>query len=229
MRGITILGTDTSVGKTMVSCSLLRVLSFRGWKPLPLKPIETGVTSGQSDARLLLDSAGLLSQSENSISMYRFPDPVAPVLASQWAGVEITKESLLSFTFNRSNESNFIVIETAGGLLSPISSGFSCLDFAVSLGYPVLLVSRNGLGTVSLTTLAVHEISGRGIPLIGIALSTINQESSPDQPFNASLIESNTGIRPLGVFPFVENWPSTDLLPIGLKIFSETLFPYFPI
>lgn len=227
MKGITIVGTDTSVGKTLVSCALLRVLSFRGWKPFPLKPVETGLFAGVSDAKLLLESCGLSSLSEEAISKYRFLDPVAPVLASSWAGVEITKESLLSFSNSVSSDFNYLVLETSGGLLSPIFSTYSCLDFAVSLGFPILLVASNCLGTVSLTSLAVREILRRDLSLLGIVLSTTSNSLSPDQPFNASLIESSTGIGPLGVFPFFENWPSSDLLSLGLKIFSEELFPYF--
>jgi dethiobiotin synthetase len=225
MRGITVLGTDTSVGKTIVSCSLLRVLSFRGWKPFPCKPVETGLSSGTPDSRILLDAAGFFSLPEETSSKFRYSEPVAPALASSMSGVAISKETLLSFTQKQNFGCNFSVVETAGGPLSPIFSTFTCLDLAVSLGYPVLLVTKNGLGTVSVTSLAVREILRNGVQLLGIVLNTTSKHRSPDQPFNASLIETMTGIRPLGVIPFLEAWPSMDLLSVGLEIFSENIIP----
>jgi dethiobiotin synthetase len=77
-------------------------------------------------------------------------------------------------------------------------------DFATALGLPVLLIARNGLGTINHTALAVAEIRRRALSLLGILLVTTDSLSTPDQRSNHSLISDATGLEPLGVLPFLE-------------------------
>jgi dethiobiotin synthetase len=95
-------------------------------------------------------------------------------------------------------------VETAGGLLSPYSSHLTPADFAAALGFPILLIARNGLGTINHTALAVSEIRRRALSLLGVLLVTTDSSFSPDQRSNHSLISASTGLEPLGVLPFLD-------------------------
>jgi dethiobiotin synthetase len=104
-----------------------------------------------------------------------------------------------------------VLVESAGGLLTPYGPALSGADLAAAFRLPILLVARNSLGTVNHTALAVAEVRRRGLPLVGIVLVNVSSASSPDQASNCRLIESTTGIRPLGVLPYVEK-PTAEVL-----------------
>lgn len=107
-------------------------------------------------------------------------------------------------------------IESAGGLLTPYASTLTSADLAAAFQLPILLVARNSLGTINHTALAIAEIRRRALPLLGVVLVNLSGCPSPDQPSNLNLIASLTGIRPLGVLPFVET-PSPNLLALCLE------------
>jgi dethiobiotin synthetase len=108
------------------------------------------------------------------------------------------------------------VVESAGGLLTPYASTLTSADIAAAFELPILLVARNSLGTINHTALAIAEIRRRGLPLLGTVLVNLSRLPSADQPSNLNLIASLTGIRPLGVLPFVET-PSPTLLAHHLE------------
>jgi dethiobiotin synthetase len=98
---------------------------------------------------------------------------------------------------------SFLLVESAGGLLSPYASDMTSADLGHALGLPFLLVARNSLGTVNHTALAVSEIRRRGLPLLGIILVDTSREKDASSSTNASLIADSVGIPPLGVLPFL--------------------------
>jgi 8-amino-7-oxononanoate synthase len=201
-QGIVLLGTDTGVGKTTVSIGLLHILSSRGSKPVPFKPVETGADPLPLDATRLLSASGRADIPLDIVCPVSYRDPVAAAAAT--FEQPLTLLGMLAHFRAASLYGTPIVVETAGGLLSPYAPHLTPADFAAALGLPVLLIARNGLGTINHTALAVAEIRRRSLSLLGVLLVTTTVSSTPDQRSNLSLISDATGLEPLGLLPFVD-------------------------
>jgi 8-amino-7-oxononanoate synthase len=201
IHGVVLLGTDTAVGKTTVAVALLHLLSLGGCRPVPFKPVETGADPLPVDAMDLLAASGRDDIPIRIVCPFSFPDPVAPAAAA--AQNPISLSALLRHSRAAAAYGSPLVVETAGGLLSPYSSHLTQADFAAALGLPVLLIARNGLGTINQTALALAEIRRRDLLLLGLVLVTTSQTPTPDQATNSSLIGQVTGQQPLGTLPFL--------------------------
>lgn len=199
-RGIFLLGTDTGVGKTSVAIAILHTLATRGARPVPFKPVETGACPLPADATRLLAASMRGDVPLHIVCPLAFRDPIAPAAAS--AAHPLSLRQLLNHAQKAATYGSPMVIESAGGVLTPYAPSLTSLDFAVALGFPVLLVARNSLGTISHTTLALAEIRRRQVPFLGTILVTTSMLRTPDQDSNLFQIHSATGNRPLGVLPF---------------------------
>jgi dethiobiotin synthetase len=209
--GVTLVGTDTGVGKTAVGCALLRLALRLGLRPLPYKPAETGCTPLPADALSLLDACDQPGLSLAEVCPFAFEPPVAPALAAEAAGRPLTAALLLDPARTLAARGDFLLVETAGGLLSPYAPDLTGADLAAALALPLLLVARNALGTLNHTALALAEIRRRALPLAGIILCETSAHATPDRPHNARLIELMTGVRPLATLAFLPG-ASPDLL-----------------
>lgn len=142
MRGFFVTGTDTGVGKTVVSAALAHHYGFRYWKP-----IQTGPESDTAEVRRLAGcdvlDAGV-----------RLPEPVSPHLAARSAGVHIDLEELLAMAARGAEDGGWIV-EGAGGALAPVNESQTMADLMVALGLPVIVVARTTLGTINHTLLTL--------------------------------------------------------------------------
>jgi dethiobiotin synthase len=227
-RGLFIVGTDTSVGKTTVACGLLRLAHRRRWPVRPYKPAETGwAGDGASDAaRLRIASARLDLQLED-IAPVRLALPVSPGAAADAEGRELTVTDLLQPACRAAaHDRSAFIVEAAGGLLTPYAPGLTALDLARHMGLPILLVSRNVLGTVSQTTLALRELHRASAPLLGVLLVSTSPSFTPDQATNATWIKAGSGVRPLGPLPFLPE-PHPDQAADALERlgFAEIIAP----
>ncbi|HTQ06758.1 MAG TPA: dethiobiotin synthase [Polyangiaceae bacterium] len=159
LRRVVVVGTGTGVGKTWLSCALLRRLRALGHAPLGLKPIESGVSPGaDTDARSLALAAGHAEDgtavSATTAPPYRLADPISPHLAARRAGVTIELEAALRYV--QQQESGMApsgrpvaVIESAGGLFSPLAPGMTNFDLARALDPAAwLLVAPDALGVL---------------------------------------------------------------------------------
>ncbi|HWP04277.1 MAG TPA: dethiobiotin synthase [Polyangiaceae bacterium] len=162
---IVLVGTGTSVGKTWLATELLRELARRAVPAVGLKPIESGVVEGvTSDAEQL---AGL-SAAAPATPPFRLPEPISPHLAARRAGVAIALDAAL--TYVRSQESSsaqsaprVVLVETAGGLFSPLTDSATCFELARALD-PArwVLVAADALGVIHDVTAALLAAKARG-------------------------------------------------------------------
>jgi dethiobiotin synthetase len=203
LPGVVILGTDTSAGKTTLSCAILRLAARAGYRPVPHKPVETGWAPGANDSLRLLTASTRGDLTLTDVCPLRFALPVAPELAAAAAGLTLTSASITAAARRLARRGNFLLVETAGGLLSPYGPGATSADIAAELALPILLVSRNGLGTINHTCLAIAELRRRRLPLAALILVHTTPEATPDQPLNAALIAAHTGVTALLTLPFV--------------------------
>ncbi len=219
MRGLLLLGTDTGVGKTALGRGLLCLAHQRGLTLVPFKPAETGCAPEPADARDLLHAAtfcncanattpsapthGVLARLRSlttaDICPYRFPAPIAPSAAARAAGIAIDPGVLARTAARLASLGDALLVEGAGGVLSPYGPGFTGASLAELLALDVLLVAANRLGTINHTALAVTELRRRNLDLRGIVLVDVTPDGGPDREDNATEIEALTGLAPLGI------------------------------
>jgi dethiobiotin synthetase len=200
---VLLVGTDTGVGKTAVGCALLVLARRLGLRPVPFKPAETGCDPTPSDALRLRAAAARPDLDLALVCPYQFSLPVAPALAAALGGHDLSPATLAALGADMATRGDFLLVETAGGLLTPYGPTFTGADLAAAFALPVLLVARNALGTINHTALALAELRHRALPVAGLILVETSGESTPDRPHNPRLIEALTGERALAVLPFL--------------------------
>jgi dethiobiotin synthetase len=150
-RRIVVIGTGTGIGKTHLGVALLRALAEAGVSVAGLKPVESGVGSGTTDAELL-DRAGVFHVKHPP--PYALEEAVSPHLAARHAGVTIRLEPIVDWVGR--SEAAWTLVETAGALLSPVSEVTTNLDLTVALEPDaVVLVAPDRLGVLHDVTAAL--------------------------------------------------------------------------
>jgi len=214
MRGLFVTATDTGVGKTEVTCALLRDARARGLDAVGMKPAQSGVVPGEpSDAeRLARASDG--AEALEVVCPYSFAAPLAPAVAARVEGKEISFARIVDGARALAARHDAILVEGAGGLLVPLTDRETYADLAAVLGLPVLVVARAGLGTVNHTALTVEALRRRGLSVAGIVMNRTTSTDDPSVPHNAGEIARLTGIAPAALLPFV---PDIDAREAALR------------
>jgi len=214
MRGLFVTATDTGVGKTEVTCALLRDARARGLDAVGMKPAQSGVVPGEpSDAeRLARASDG--AEALEVVCPYSFAAPLAPAVAARVEGKEISFARIVDGARALAARHDAILVEGAGGLLVPLTDRETYADLAAALGLPVLVVARAGLGTVNHTALTVEALRRRGLAVAGIVMNRTTPTDDPSVPHNAGEIARLTGIAPAALLPFV---PDIDAREAALR------------
>ncbi len=155
MTRIVVLGTGTELGKTHASIALTSALASMGISVVALKPIETGVPAKPTEASTDFGSLAAFSSYPARLPPYAFPEPVSPHLAARHANVSIEFDTILEWV--QAHSARCVLIETAGGVLSPLSKSQTNLDLARALKPDlVLLVAPDRLGVLHDVTAALH-------------------------------------------------------------------------
>jgi malonyl-CoA O-methyltransferase len=185
-----VLGTDTGVGKTLVSALLLA--RYRESRQLVYwKPIATGARDERDRETVDALVPGIVSAAET----YLYDEPVSPHLAAEREGepIEITRISKRWRELRTIFAEAGFVVEGAGGLLVPLDAdGTLLVDLAAAMALPVLLVGRSTLGTINHTLLSLEALRARAIQIAGVVLS------GPRQPENVDAIERFGDVAVLG-------------------------------
>jgi len=183
---LVVCGTDTDVGKTVVSALLVQGLGARYWKPVQ-SGLEGGGDSGWVRRVLDLPGERILPES------YRLRAPVSPHWAAEREGIVIDPARLVLPALEGP-----LVVETAGGLLVPLRRDWLQIDQIVHWGLPVLLVARSGLGTLNHTLLSLEALRKRHIPVLGLVLN------GPPHPDNPRTLAELGGVPVLAELPPLE-------------------------
>jgi len=200
MRGLFVTGTDTSVGKTAVSCAIAALARSRGLPLAVMKPAETGCVPDPLDALALREAAGSADPLE-LVCPYRFAEPLAPAVAARRAGRTLSLGHLVDCA-RKLAEDRPLLVEGAGGLLVPYTERETCADLIAALGLPVLLVARAGLGTLNHTALTIEALRARKLTLRAVVLNRTGTHSDLSEQDNAAEISRLTGAQVLGPLPF---------------------------
>ncbi len=197
-----VAGTDTDVGKTVVSALLVQGLAARYWKP-----VQSGLADG-SDSQSVREILSLPPERILKES-YRLQAPVSPHWAAEQEQVLIDPQRL---TLPAGDES--LVVETAGGVMTPLGRDWLQIDQIRLWGLPLVLVARSGLGTLNHTLLTLEALRHRSIPVLGLVL---NGPPHPDNPRTLAelggvpVLAQLPRLEPLTAAALQEQWLQSDL------------------
>ncbi len=209
---IFITGTDTGVGKTLLTAMLLHHLRQSGVHALAMKPFCSGDRTDVELLRRLQD--GELQPDE--INPFVFRDPVAPLVAARNERRRITRSQVIAAVGLIAGRCDRLLIEGAGGVLVPLGERFSVLDLIAGLNCRVLIVSRNRLGTINHTLLTVAALQSRGIRQLKVV---VVQPKAPDFSSSSNIFIMN---ELLGHVPIMA-LPDLSLRATRIRVVKENL------
>ena len=221
-KSLFVTGTDTGVGKTVVSAALTRALVARGLRVAVMKPIASGsdpTPEGprNSDALTLMAASNVAAPYE-VINPYCFLPPISPHIAAREAATSIDLTLLRSRLDSLASTSDYVVVEGAGGWLAPISDTASMADLAAALSLPVLLVVGMRLGCLNHALLTHESLTTRGTAFAGWIANAIDPHFDRAAE-NLATLTARLGQPPLAAVPFlVQSSSAPDLSGAAVRL-----------
>jgi dethiobiotin synthetase len=196
LRGVFVTGTDTEVGKSVVAASICAALAARGERVAAFKPVVTGLDEEPGEFgrdHELLAAAANTGQSPSDVTPHVFGPAVSPHLAAELAGTALEPAALVAAA--RALRADVVVAEGVGGLLVPLTLGYTIRDLAVDLGWPVVIAARPGLGTINHSLLTIESARAAGLDVRAVVLTPWPAEPSVMQRSNAEAIARLGGVE----------------------------------
>ena len=226
-KGFFITGTDTGVGKTIISAALIKAAHMLGLKACGMKPIETGCKQTEnrkgndslipSDGTFLREITGT-DESIDLITPVRFENPLAPLPASEIEDKPIDLDKIKTAYRKLSGRYDVIIVEGIGGLLVPIKREYFVIDLAKYFGFPIIVVSKPGLGTINHTMLTVNYAIKEGLDVAGIIINyTRPPENTLAENTNPEIIKRLSPVPVLGIFPYMKDLESRTIEKEAVK------------
>jgi dethiobiotin synthetase len=208
MTGYFVTGTDTNVGKTVLSALLVAALDAVYWKP-----VQTGAIEGtdRESVRRWTEA----TEERLPLERYRFDPPVSPHLAAREAGVQIELDEI---KFPPGPEGRTWIVEGAGGVMAPINENQLMLDLMKHIGFPAVIASRTALGTINHTLLTLAALREANVPIFGVAL--VGDENVE----NRRAIEHFGKVRVIGRIPVLQKINRAALLDAYENHFDHQAF-----
>jgi adenosylmethionine-8-amino-7-oxononanoate transaminase/dethiobiotin synthase len=203
--GVFVTGVDTAVGKTVVAGALSAALRRRGLRVGVMKPVQTGSSRAEDgglsgDALFLVRWSGCES-SPDVVNPYYFREPISPYHAAMNEGVELEPVKIVSAYRELSANHDIVIVEGAGGILTPFTRDMTMGGLARMLNLPLIIVSHPYLGHINHTAVTALAANSLGLDVMGIIFSI--RVGEPVAEPDAGLIEEMTGVKVLGVLPFL--------------------------
>jgi len=209
MSGYLVTGTDTGVGKTIITAALTGIFRQHGIDAVAIKPVQSGaiIRNGNliPEDVVFYQQVANLPQSIDELNLYRFVPAVSPHLAAYLSGEKIEPARMVDFCLKALRSYELTLIEGAGGLCAPLSGpGYTVAHLARNLTLPLLVVSRPGLGSINHTALTVFYAQNSGFKVAGIIINGLNpEEAGPTEKDNPGVIAKMTGVPVLGIVPYL--------------------------
>ena len=208
MPSLFVTGTGTDIGKTYVTCALIRALQAKGAAVDAFKPVVSGFdpkdAAGSDPARLAaaLGAPGAVFR----IAPRRYLAPLSPNIAARLEGQTLVLDDMVIDAVARAAElrDGLLLVEGAGGVMSPLTDDETNLDMIVALGAPVLLVAGSYLGTISHVLTAMVALRGAGARVAAVVMS--ESLDAPDLTQTARALAPFLGDAPLFLAPRSESW-----------------------
>ncbi|MGA8862185.1 MAG: dethiobiotin synthase [Gallionella sp.] len=198
-----VTGTDTGVGKTLVSCALLHGFAAQGKRVAGMKPVAAGCDdAGHNEDMLQLRSAGNVTAGYGQINPYSFVPAIAPHLAAQQSGVIIQFSRIAVSYQELAGKADVVIVEGAGGFLVPLNEQQDSADLVMELGLPVILVVGMRLGCLNHALLTVEAIAARGLVLAGWVANVLDADM-PALQQNIDTLRQRIAAPLLGIVPYL--------------------------
>lgn len=222
-----VTGTDTGVGKSLASVALLHALRARGLRAVGMKPVAAGCESTPDGLRnedaLALQAASDPQPAYADVNPWALPEPTAPQLAARAAGIAVSMPPLREAHARLAANADIVVVEGAGGWLSPLADGIEHADLAHALHLPVLLVVGLRLGCLSHARLTARAITGDGCHLVGWVGSAVDPGFARREDY-LDLLREALPVPCLGVLPHAVA-PAPDALADCLTAAAAAVAP----
>ena len=209
---IFVVGTDTGVGKTVLSLLLMQFFYAKGYSPFYIKPIQTGCSDPHdkdSDAKFIYQHVRQLTKKDPADSVvYCFREPKAPYFASRNEGKSIDLRTIQDVLDKKSRIYSPVIIEAAGGLLVPVNEETLIIDLIKMTGAKPIIAARAGLGTINHTLLTIEALHKRHIKPLGVVFIDAGVKLTPQNMIseNIKAVESYSGIKVAGIIGRIDNF-----------------------
>ncbi len=201
VAGYFITGTDTGIGKTVVSCALLHAFAAHGKMVAGMKPVAAGCEDGKWDDVEKLLAASNIEISRQQLNPYALNPPLAPHIAAKQASIEIDLSVIQQAYHALSNQAEVVIVEGVGGFLVPLNARQDGADLTQALGLPVILVVGMRLGCLNHALLTAKAIQTAGLSLVGWVANCIDPQMLALEE-NISALAQRIDCPLLGVVPF---------------------------
>ena len=207
-KGLFITGTDTEIGKTVVTAGIASILRSQNIDTGVMKPIASG---DRADAVVLRHFARI-NEDLNNINPVFFDQPLAPSIASHLDDRSINWSKIYQCFERLKKKYDFLLVEGVGGIAVPLSSDQQVIQLILKFQLPLLIVARANLGTINHTVLTVAYARQYGIEPIGIILNSNKPiVDDPSVNSNSAEIQRLTGVKVLGNVPYSPKCQRTDV------------------
>ena len=231
-ENIFVVGTDTGVGKTVLSLLLMQFFYAKGYTPFYLKPLQTGCMDPydtDSDAKFIYKHVKHLKRKDPADSViYCFKNPKAPYFAARDEKKKIDLNVIEKVINEKSLIYSPLVIEAAGGLLVPVSEKKLVIDMIKSASARPVIAARAGLGTINHTLLTIEALGSRGMEPVGVVFIDSGEKYTSKDMINENIeaVERFSGIKVSGVISKIQNFakPGQDCYQVIENLFGRAFF-----
>lgn len=218
MDSVFVAGTDTCVGKTVVTAGFARALKRRGDSVGVMKPFAAGVPDGTrfrtGDVRRIMEAAGV-SDDVELVNPQFYPIPASPYTASRNLGSGVDVSLVLRSYSRLSDLHETVLVEGMGGVMAPIRRDYFVCDLVRDMGIPMILVATSRVGTISHTLMSANTCRDRGIAIRGIIINCID-DGYPAGELSRDL-EDLAGLPVLGILPKMSSLDYDDISDTVLR------------
>lgn len=226
-KGIFVIGTDTGVGKTVVSGLLGRFLLSRDIDAIVQKWVQTGSKNYPQDLKAALKTMKVkrkdLGNNIHKLNSYNLKLASSPHLAAVVEKKRLRPDKIINDFKLIKKKYDFIIAETAGGALVPFNQNTLIIDIAKQLKLPALIVSANKLGAINHTLLTIEAVRRREMEIAGIIFNNLtNGENKLIKKDNIKIIKKIAKVKILGSLAYSKSEENLygSFLPIGKKFLS---------
>ncbi|UCD67541.1 MAG: dethiobiotin synthase [Betaproteobacteria bacterium] len=222
-RGCFVTGTDTEIGKTLISTALLLAcrrheLSAVGMKPVAAGAIEVNGQQTNEDVEALV-SASSIAADGALVNPYLFSPPIAPHIAAEEANEQIDASRIADCYRQLSAMADIVVVEGVGGFRVPLSNGFDTADLATKLALPVVMVVGLRLGCINHALLTAEAIRARALTCIGWVANQIDPQMERLKQ-NIAALDSLLDMPRLGYVEYLDE-PKPETVALRLRLPEE--------
>lgn len=213
---IFVVGTDTGVGKTVLSLLLMQFFYANGCNPFYIKPIQTGCRDPydkHSDTRFIYKYVKQLTKKDPADSIvYCFREPKSPYFASRNDGEHIVVTAIKDFIKKKNAIYSPVIIEAAGGLLVPVNEEILMIDLIKIAGATPLIAARAGLGTINHTLLTIEALYKRHIKPLGVVFIDAGEKPTPKDMINENIeaVEGFSDMKVAGVISRIKDFSNPE-------------------